>query len=452
MTDKENKAQNKVQGTAALGGGMIASETAANEAAATDVLFEGLKLFLKKTEAQTPKPQLKGNLFEYIEVAKFNMEAERQGKPFIKARVTAETYGRGTDPTTDIEIYKKGKVVKKYQSKISKNDNYTARAISNKKYNNIDGHVLKDRVENIRKKVPGKQIKGELEYSGVSSGGTTKRELDIATIRPKHYVIKQETLQVAHEAAVTGLHAAVATAVMNGTISFLKNSYAYLQKTIDSKEGIKNIATDAGTSGLKSVFPVMLGTGIRYSANKVGVRALTKSNIAIGIAAGIIDTGSTILSLIKGEISSERATERLGNTACSTIAGITAGAFLGPAGSLAGYLIAEYVWTSCHAIIKKARLAEEEAVYVVALCTEAAKVMEKQREQFELALSEYLNEQRFAFDKCFETIDAALVEDRLIEAIQGISNLVIIFGKELQLSNFKDFDDFMTDSDEPLVL
>lgn len=462
MTDKK-KSQDKAQGVAALGGGMIASEAAANEAAATDMLREQMGLFLDTYNAKKniDPEKLKGFLFERIEAGKFDVDAVRKDSD-ARACLTSDTQGRGTD-IVDIEIKNKNKVLQKIQGKTSNDPIRLAREARNSKYAGMEKLVPKDQFEEVKKRaapVDGDIVK-EIKHENISSGGTYSFELKKATKNPEFYALKQEVKQVAREAGVMGLRAAAAASLIGGALSFIKNTYAYKHGDVDGKDAMKNIAKDTANVGIRSGSEVALSRVIiRHGTKKMGVGVLAKSNVAMAVASGIIDAGKTIYRYAKGEISTEEAVERLGETGCSNLAGFymgaAAGTVFGPAGalvgSMAGYMLTASVYQSCMVIIKEAQLAEKEAERVEDICREAVKAMEKQREQFELALSEYLDEQRFAFNKCFETIDAALVEDRLIEAIQGISNLVIIFGKELQLSNFKDFDNFMTDSDEPLVL
>ena len=294
----------------------------------------------------------------------------------------------------------------------------------------------------------------------MSPGGTPTDELKKATEHPKLYAIKQETLQVAREAGVTGLQAAAAGGVMGGALSFVKNAYAYQQGDIDGQEAMKNVAKDTTKAGIRSGSTGALSAVIRHGASKTGSRVLAKSNVAIAIASGIIDAGGTVYCCVKGEISVEEAVERLGKTGCSNLSGIyvgaTAGAIFGPpgavVGSIAGYMLAASVYQSCIVIIKEAQLAEKEAERIEDLCIEAAKIRVKEREQFKAAMADYMSESQAAFDEYFETIDQALVTDQPIEAIHALSNLTIRFGKELKLADFEDFDEFMTESDEPLVL
>ena len=457
MADKENKAQD----AAAFGGSIVAAKTAANEAAATDRLREQLEPFLDKAKANTGNEQLKGFLFEHIEAGKFNVNAVRKGSE-LRANVTSEIKGRGND-RVDIEIVNsKGKVLQEIQAKTSNSIENLSKRVQDPKYAGMKKLVPQNQAEAVREQAgeTDKNIIGELKHKNVSSGGTTTRELETATEHPKLYDLKRETLQVAREAGVTGLQAAAAGGVIGGALSFVKNAYAYQQGDIDGQEAMRNVAKDTAKAGVRSGSTSVLGTVIRHGANKTRVRVLAKSNVATAVAYGIIDAGGTVYRYAKGEISAEEAAERLGKTGCSNLSGIyvgaAAGAIFGPpgavVGSIAGYMLAASVYQSCIVIIKEARLAEKEAERVEDLCIEAAKVRIKQREQFRAALADYMSESQAAFDECFETIDQALVTDQPIEAIHALSNLTIRFGKELRLAKFEVFDEFMTESDEPLVL
>ncbi len=76
----------------------------------------------------------KGNLFEYIEEAKFNTEAAKQASA-LKAVVT-DSVGRPRD-TADIEIMKDGAVVRQVQAKFSDSQNAAADSVFMQKRDNI---------------------------------------------------------------------------------------------------------------------------------------------------------------------------------------------------------------------------------------------------------------------------------------------------------------------------
>ena len=239
-------------------------------------------------------------------------------------------------------------------------------------------------------------------------------------------------------------------------ISSIRNMKAYIEGNIDEKEAVKNVAKDS----IKGYVDGIISVGMRNASKKIDVKMLSKSHVATAIASAIIDTGDTIYRYGKGEISEEETMKRLGETGFSNLSAIyvgsAAGAIFGaPAavlGSIAGYMLATSVYQSCITIIQEAQLAEKEAERIENICMEAAKAAMKQREEFKAAIGDYLSSNQAIFDECFQTIEEALNADHPITAIQALSNLTIRFGKKLQLTDFEDFDEFMIESDKPLVL
>ena len=105
--------------------GNVASESARN---ATAQGIQGMDLFREVAEKKrnVAFDQAKGNLFEYIEAAKFNTEAAKQASE-LKAVVT-DSVGRPHD-AADIEIMKDGAVVRQVQAKFSDSQNAAADSV-----------------------------------------------------------------------------------------------------------------------------------------------------------------------------------------------------------------------------------------------------------------------------------------------------------------------------------
>ena len=485
MAKKKNKYLHEV---AAFSAGAFGSSATSAEAAASDALREGMALFLEKSGAGTPVEQLKGNLFEYIEAARFNEKAALQGSK-VTARVTAAD-GRSQD-LADIEMFKNNRIVKKIQAKVSdpskappsEGPKYIAREQAKPKYSGMDRLTTNDKAAAAREfseqkakrlttkgdprrevwSDSAKRTTGELKYGKVNSGGTTTGELHFATKHPRLFTIKEELRAVGREANSAGLQATFAAAVMEGTISTIKNFYAYSRSDLDGKKAAANIAEDTVKSSIRPYSTGAIGVVIRHGAYKAGLRTLAKSNVATAVAAALIEIGITVYDYTKGEIPAGQAAERIGNTGCSTFAGIytgaAAGAIFGPAGvvigSIAGYMVATSVYQSCIAILRDAELAEEEADRVVALCEQAVRSLDQQRAHFETMLNEHLNERRMRFDSYFKAIDEALGAGQADDAILALSSLVDSCGRELRLTNFEDFDADMIRarrSDTPLTL
>ena len=121
--------------------------------------------------------------------------------------------------------------------------------------------------------------------------------------------------------------------------------------------------------------------------------------------------------------------------------GAAAGAIFGPAGAVVGpvvgYMATIRIFHSSLAVLKQARLVEDEA-RLVALCAEATRAMDRQREQ--------ISRQYFA------AIDEALAADQLDDCVRELACLTAMTGQGLKFKEFEDFNEFMTESKASLVL
>ena len=465
------------RGATTLGAGAIGAASSSAEAAAADVLRDGMALLLDRVNGTAlPTDQLKGHLLEYIEAARFN-ERAALARSALQAKVTAEG-GRPHAPA-DIEIVAGGKVVKEVQAKASGREEWLAYRQADSKYAGMDRLVPNDQADGVREIAQRRartlgiegdpraegwgesaaRIKAELRQGEVHSGGTSTKELDFAVESPRAFAALEEARALGREAGTAGAAGAAAGAVLGGMISVVRNGGAFRRGEIDGRQAATNVAVDAARSGLRGGATGAAGVVIRHAAQKAGLRTLSKSNVAAAIAASLIEAGVTVYDYVEGDISLGEAAERLGNNGCSTLAGIytgAAGAVFGPVGaivgSVAGYMLASSVYQACLAVRRDARLAEEATERLTALCEEAGRVLDQQRAEFEERLRDYLNERQANFDRCFDAIHDALARERTAEAVVALSGLVGSVGQELRLATFEEFDDFMMHSDAPLVL
>lgn len=425
MTDKTRKSSKTsrlFKAVAEFGGIAAGANAAQAEAAASDALSEGLtKLLDTATNLSGMDPgQLKGFLFERISVAKFNVDAARKGLD-IRARLTADKPSGWNDPVVDIELIQNGEIVQQVQAKASDNTTWLAKVVSKLRYKKTTRLVPDDMADAVNEIVAEEHsVTGRLEQSGATSGGTTTAELRQATEHPRLYAFRQELLQIAREASMTGIYAASTGAVLGGAVSAIRNTYSCAQGKIDRTQAAKNVAGDTLDSGMRSGVAAVLGTLIRHGALKVGSQALSKANVANAVALGLMEAGGTVREYCKGDITREAAAERLGQTGCTTMSGIyvgaATGAALGPVGaavgSVAGFLVAAMVYQSCMDAFKSARLSGKEAERVAALSYEAVQVMERQRQAIDHELAGLSNVQRAEVDGYFAAAELALLTDQ----------------------------------------
>ncbi len=181
---------------------------------------------------------------------------------------------------------------------------------------------------------------------------------------------------------------------------------------------------------------------------------------ATAVTASMVDVGVTVYAFAKGEVSAEETAVRIGENGCSTLSGFYVGAAAGAVfdptaavvGSMAGYLLAATVYQSCGAVHREARLAEEEAAWLKALCAEAIRVLDAGRLELNRRLQTYLQKRDEAAEACFTQFEAGLASSQPESAIEGLTALTALCGARAQFASFTEFDAFMVESDEPLRL
>ena len=453
-------------------GAMTGAQMASNEASASDVLRSGLDLFIEEVgaKAKTSPGFKKGNLFEYILAAKFNSDAARNGSTH-EAVVNA---ARGRRGLSDIDIIRDGETRVESQVKAGAPE-YEAWALSRPDYDRMQKIVPTDHVDPVRKIAQASDsnpsdprnyqdteatVRGDLSHGPVSSGKTTSSELNRATQSPGRYAIEQSLRQMSREVAVTGIQAAGAGVVIGFAESAIRNLVTYFRHDINGGQAAQNVITDAAKAGGRSGVTGALGAVIRNTASRGGLKVLARSNVATVVAAGLIEVGIVVYDYTKGKIDDRAAGERLGGAAWGTASsigiGAAAGALAGPAGfvvgGIVGYLLSSKVYQSCLAVFNDARLADEEAVRVVALCNRAVKDLCRRRAQFEEWVASYLGSQQATFDRCFTAIDDALLTNQPDNCVRALGDLVSTCGQTLQFSSFQDFDKFMIETKDPLIV
>ncbi|NER39852.1 MAG: hypothetical protein F6J93_38955 [Oscillatoria sp. SIO1A7] len=467
----KQKANSKINFAVASAG----AARATTSAAATDALIAGMDSFRAATEklgAVDPKIS-QGNLFEYIEAAKFNADAAQQGSP-LEAVVTAE---RGQPhAAADILIREKGRVIGKVQAKSGSKATDLSDSLAREKYQGMQKLVPDGQAESVKKLSRNRARQGgaraeqhadtaqnvsdRLRSRNVSSGGTSYGEALWAAKNPELYAAFLETKYAAKEAAETGANSAVSGFVVAGAIAAVKNGIDLLQNRTTAEQAIADTAKDAAESGVREGATGAASALLRYGFTKIGIKALAKSNAPATIAAGMIDIGASVYSFATGELTAEELIERAGETgtctAYSLYGGAAGGAIFGPVGaaigSVGGYLLAASLYQSTTAIFKEARLTEEQARKVIEIKRASRFAMTEQREEFERAFKKSFDRAELEVLGCLDEIDNAFGAIDPEAATRALADFAVLFKKKLPFATFEEFDDFMRDGDRSLVL
>lgn len=453
----------------------VGAEAADPYADSSDAMRRGMEAFLEKAGATegVDVGQKKGNLFEYIEAAKFNADAARH-RSALRASIT-DANGNPHAPQ-DLRLTRGPDVVADVQAKSNEAASDLAYEVAREKYEGMSRLVPEDKETHARASMEQciqkgtlkvedyrearDHLDGELRQGDVTSGGTSHEELIEASRNPDSYALKQEIKAAAKEAGVnaaaTGGVSFVCTALWSG---FLNGAEVYRRKKTLG-EAAADTTKEASKSGGQGAAVGVASTAIRNGAAHQGLGYLAQSNVATSVAAATIEVGVTTYALVQGEITPEEAVQEMGESAISTMAGLyvgaAAGVAFGPAGmlmgSMAGYLVSSEVYQSCISILKEADLAERKAKRAVKLSEEACEVIRAQRLEMERLIEEVTEARRQTFEAHFRSVDAALQAGDPGEVVSALSDVATTLDENLQYEEFEAFDEFMIRSNKPLQL
>ena len=508
MATRENKqatSEEKAEQFASavnFGAAQFGAGAAALEASGTDAMIQGMDTLTRVFSHEGGNPNKFGNLFETIEAAKFNVDAARKGSS-LNAQVTAAPSDPLLTPdrtaAADILIRSGGKTVREVQAKCSDpntqhGDAWMADQMRKDKYHGQQRVVPKDREPKVReltkKRADSESIyaeeykdsydnlSGDTHHENITSGGTSSHEVKFSNEHPKLHAGLMEAKQLSLETSTAAKKAAASAAIVTGSISLCKYGMQYYDGKIDADEAIRLAAKDTGTAAARSAATGGTGGLLRYGASKAakkmgkelaarsGATALTKSNVATAVATAVIDTGVAIYSFAKGDISAEDCMEQMGQTGFTMVGGLYFGAVgnsaavaLGATGfaltaipvavSMGGFLVATYAYQSCVAILVNARLAEEEAARIEAICAESIRQMQEQRQAFERAMDQALQRKEAQINDSMASLHEALSRSDLPASLSALGDLACACGVALKFPTFAAFDEMML-SDEPL--
>lgn len=477
-----------------LAGSVMGDNLSKNAHNATRETIDGMKLFREKA-AQTSNVDFefaKGNLFEYIESAKFNKTAAMSG-----ASVRSVVTDAAGDPhaAADILLKENGKTVREVQAKFSKtygkngNENSAASSVIQQaggqkghwgKYHGMDRLIRKDPNYNSdgslldeAKKIAGERGKSaglyakeyqdvhdhlidELQYGDVKSDGTTYEEVEQAYKDPELYAKDMEKQQWKADLVNTSVNMAKTGAMTNGLVSGVNNMFLLFKDEKELGEALHDVGIDVVKGGVRGGATGVISTAIRYQGTKIGSTLLTDSTAATIMAGGIIDGGVALYAYAKGEINGEELVGEIVNTTAKSVTTVyftkavtavvgTANPFL----PMAIYTAASYVTTCTREIIRNAKLNAKEAYRMKALLDESTMLMKEYHQKMLVQLDGIERKQRMAMDRFLDTftynIETGENYDLAINSIVAFANQT---GIALQHVKFSDFDSAMMSDDD----
>ncbi len=462
---------------------ILASTATEQIARETAAIFEGSQVFREIAQMSGNNPNRFGNLFEAIEALKFNKAVARAGSNLhadVMARPSSADLKAEVASPHDILIRGKG-TPSKHQLGVSLGDKPHATLASKmrkEKYTGMKRVVPKDqysRTKELTEIQAGKEgniyseaykdsaanLEPELKHGSVSSGGTTTDEIRAAGENPDQYLSNLEQTQIVKDVVVTAGGAAVVGGMVSGAISTVRHLTILHAGQLTGKETAAAILKDTTKGAARGGLVGGAGAAIRIGAQKLGINQLSQVAPATTVAALAVDTGVVIWSFATGEISKKEAISRLsqsGVATCSSLfissgvaAVMSAPALITGGVAFAGYLIGSACFSSCKAVLREAKLAEEEQRRIELVCTEAMYELERLEQQMRELYQERVANRIDYFSLLMKDVRSAYELDDYNMHVKTLVALSAFTGESLQMTEFNEFDQFMG-SEEALIL
>ena len=466
-------------------GDLLGDSLSQNAHEATNEAINGMSLFIAKTK-QVENVDFefsKGNLFEYIEAAKFNQQAASAGK--IYRAYTTDSLNQ-PHAATDLVIKNKGKVVKSIQAKVS---NTAADSVFYQaggpgshwgKYDGMDRLVRKDLNYNEngslleeakslakeRAKTGSihseeyedvyKHLTDETYYESVSSGGTTQEELIAAHSSPELYARNFELQQLTRDMTDTSVNMAKSSAIMTGVISGVTNLFEVFKDEKELEAALLDVSKDISKSAIRGGTTGVISTAIRYEGIKKGSMILSDSSAATILAGGLIDSGVALYSFAKGEYSIEDLQKQLIETAAKSAATVyftkAVEAAVGKANPflpIAIYTMASFVVTGTKEIIQNAQLKQQEYERMTEILNESTSALQYYHDQLRINIQTYRTENQIMMNEFLDNYNYNLITgDNYDKALYSIVHFADRAGFELQHKTLDEFSKAMKSNDD----
>lgn len=179
------------------------------------------------------------------------------------------------------------------------------------------------------------------------------------------------------------------------------------------------------------------------------------------------EINQNIEKFVKGEISRVDLMVSMADTAefyitdtiekMATVSAVEYGSLAPAIGKMSGYVAGSLFKEAVGPFIraaKKAQMARKKYEQLHGLYEQAIAQMQQQRKDFERETAELFQRRQDIINACFESLDAAISQKDVNKASAALDEIAKEFngGKGLRFKKFDDFDDFISNSDDELIL
>ncbi|NCD10103.1 MAG: hypothetical protein EOL98_11890 [Negativicutes bacterium] len=432
--------------------------------------------------------QGKGNLFEYIENAKFMRNYANAGNsslqsiPVTDAPKSLGGLGEPHSPA-DFRIVYGNKLHEEVQAKVNNDVHDTAVNLTNGKYTGMQRITYSDSYTDVKEELDKMLAKGEISKSayndcilnlrtgltddktGITSGGTSEAEIKqfrdangkVNSEAVRRYANSFEYKQYGLEIASSSINGAIAGGIMGGIITGTQELFAVYKDEKKLSEAVENLKCAAIKGSVRGGGTGFLSSILRIFGAKHAIPVISDATAATTIAASVIDCGASIYAYAKGEITGSKLQENIGDTALKASAtiyftkaiglavGSTGGVFL----PIAIYSISSYVLLTTKAIMEQAKLNAQEYNRLAALHDEATAAVKQYRKKLNEEFEKYRADKKSIMDNFIINFDNGLFNTHNYnEAIDSIVKLSNQMHYSIKNRDFNDFCDAMGAQEE----
>lgn len=446
--------------------------------------------------AETLKKMGRGNVFETTTDLDLNEQLALKGSdaryqntrlnkdhPNVRARAQASGTGANRLPEDSLRI-ENGVATGGRQDKFIELNENNLKALCNEKYDKLDIAVPSDDAQAWRdafRKFAEKQTDPEMRDRANARAervveGASRQDTADAIKDSDWFGVRRETRAVVREAAVAAGAAAMMGGLIAGLTSAIRQGVAYNDGKVTLTQAVITVGKDTGTAAAASATQATAGVVVRTVASKAGQTALAKGAAPQVLVGLMFEVGQVMTGLVRGTMAPEEAMDRLGRTACTTIAGLYAGAAAATAfgslgtftlsigvvaapmsvpillSSMATCMVVSAMHDSLIAFVRNARAEEAEALKAAAALKVATADLQRQREEFEAAFAEVFGQRQKAIGESFGLIYSGMNSADVDTTLAGMEILAELVGTSLRFRNFEEFDNFMQNDNTKLIL
>jgi len=269
-------------------------------------------------------------------------------------------------------------------------------------------------------------------------------------------------LDIANTSHRAGMEGAKYGAIIGGTISVLKNTFAVAQKKVSLGDAAVEVAKDVGKAGALGYGTAFVGAAtksVMQQSSRAGVRALANTSVPTLAVTACLSLGTSIKRYVRGEINESEFLIEVGEKGAGMLSsGMFAALgqiaipvpFVGAAiGGMVGYTLSSMFYQSAVEASKGVEQSRKSLERVREIAASAHAQLAQERIALEAFYADEMPQLLEETRGLIRAVDAG--NESADELAAAVNRFAELLGKELPYASQQEFDSFMA-SDMPLKL